>query len=140
MLDDASRESLVDRTRAPLGLLVATGLAAGYHFAVWRHDRVLTAAAAPARKRTVGKVILVTAGDPDAMARAAAEATGASVTVWRKADGGAPDDTEGAAPADGAADELADLLARALDGVSADRVLVVMGPGSRVEVIPLASA
>jgi hypothetical protein len=140
MLDDASRESLVDRTRAPLGLLVATGLAAGYHFAVWRHDRVRTAAAAPVRKRTIGKVILVTAGDPEPLARVAAEVTGASVTVWIKADAGSSDETEGAASADGAADELADLLARALDGASADRVLVVIGPGSRVEVIPLASA
>lgn len=134
MLDDVSGGSLVDRTRAPLGLLVATGLAAGYHFAVWRHDRALAAAAAPARKRTVGKVILVTAGDPEPLARVAAEVTGASVTVWKKADAAAPPDAT-----EGAADELPEQLARALDGVEADRVLVVTGPGSRVEVIPLAS-
>ncbi len=101
VLGDVSGGSLVDRTRAPLGLLVATGLAAGYHFAVWRHDRALTAAAAPARKRTVGKVILVAAGDPEQLARVAAEVTGASVTVWIKADAGSSD------AAAGAADELA---------------------------------
>ena len=101
VLGDVSGGSLVDRIRAPLGLLVATGLAAGYHFAVWRHDRALTAAAAPARKRTVGKVILVTAGDPEPLARVAAEVTGASVTVWIKADAGSSD------AAAGAADELA---------------------------------
>ncbi|MEV7134836.1 DUF5671 domain-containing protein [Arthrobacter sp. NPDC093128] len=134
VLGEVSGGSLVDRTRAPLGLLVATGLAAGYHFGVWRHDRALTAAAAPARKRTVGKVILVTAGDPEPLARVAADVTGASVTVWIKADAGSSDATEGAA------DELPDRLARALDGVAADRVLVVTGPGSRVEVIPLAPA
>ncbi|MDQ0076049.1 hypothetical protein J2S97_001214 [Arthrobacter oryzae] len=144
MLDDASRGSLVERTRAPLGLLVATGLAAGYHFAVWRHDRALAADAMPARKRTVGRVILVTAGDPEPLVRVAAEVTGASVTVWRKADAGPSDATPSdATPSDameGGADELPDQLARALDGVAADRVLVVTGPGSRVEVIPLASA
>ena len=134
VLGDVSGGSLVDRTRAPLGLLVATGLAAGYHFGVWRHDRALTAAAAPARKRTVGKVILVTAGDPEPLARVAAEVTGASITVWIRADAGSSD------AAEGAADELPDRLARALDGVAADRVLVVTGPGSRVEVIPLAPA
>lgn len=134
LLDDITGGSLVDRIRAPLGLLVATGLAAGYHFAVWRHDRVLTAAATPARKRTIGKVILVTAGDPEPLVRVAAEVTGASVTVWRRADAGTSDASEGAAS------ELPDRLARALDGITADRVLVVAGPGSRVEVVPLASA
>ena len=39
VLDDLSGQSLLDRVRAPLGLLVATGLAAGYHFSVWRRDR-----------------------------------------------------------------------------------------------------
>lgn len=134
LLDDITGGSLVDRIRAPLGLLVATGLAAGYHFAVWRHDRALTAAATPARKRTIGKVILVTAGDPEPLVRVAAEVTGASVTVWRRADAGTSDASEGAAS------ELPDRLARALEGVTADRVLVVAGPGSRVEVIPLGSA
>jgi len=134
LLDDITGGSLVDRIRAPLGLLVATGLAAGYHFAVWRHDRALTAAATPARKRTIGKVILVTAGDPEPLVRVAAEVTGASVTVWRRADAGTSDASEGAAS------ELPDRLARALEGITADRVLVVAGPGSRVEVIPLGSA
>lgn len=134
LLDDITGGSLVDRIRAPLGLLVATGLAAGYHFAVWRHDRALTAGATPARKRTIGKVILVTAGDPEPLVRVAAELTGASVTVWRKVDAGTPDASEGAAS------ELPDRLARALEGVAGDRVLVVTGPGSRVEVIPLAPA
>ncbi|WP_232223514.1 DUF5671 domain-containing protein [Arthrobacter sp. FB24] len=150
LLDDISGGSLVDRIRAPLGLLVATGLAAGYHFAVWRHDRSLTAAAAP-RKRTVRKVILVAAGDPEPLVRVAAEVTGASVTVWRKADAG----TSGAAnagaatpgagtsvtatAAEGAAGDLPERLAEALDGVAADRVLIVIGPGSRLDVIPLGS-
>ena len=139
LLDDVTGGSLVDRTRAPLGLLVATGLAAGYHFAVWRHDRSL-AAAAP-RRRTVGRVILVTAGDPEPLVRVAAEVTGASVTVWRRADVG----TSGAALPAGELTEVlpgdvADRLARALEGITADRVLVVAGPGKGIEVIPLATA
>ncbi|MBT2594843.1 hypothetical protein J7I92_06025 [Arthrobacter sp. ISL-72] len=139
LLDDVTGGSLVDRTRAPLGLLVATGLAAGYHFAVWRHDRSL-ATTAP-RRRTVGRVILVTAGDPEPLVRVAAEVTGAAVTVWRRADVG----TSGAAlPAGELAEalpgEIADRLARALEGITADRVLVVAGPGTGIEVIPLATA
>jgi len=145
LLDDVTGSSLVDRTRAPLGLLVATGLAAGYHFAVWRHDRSLTASAAPP-KRTVRKVILVAAGDPEPLVRVAAEVTGASVTVWRRADvgtSGAVPPTAvppGAAPAgsaEGTTGDLPERLARALEGVAADRVLVVTGPGSRLDVIPL---
>jgi hypothetical protein len=76
----------------------------------------------------------------------AAEVTGASVTVWRKADAG----TSGAATpgagtsvtataAEGAAGDLPERLAEALDGVAADRVLIVIGPGSRLDVIPLGS-
>ena len=45
-LGDISGGSVVDRIRAPLGLLVATGLVAGYHFAVWRHERAALAAGA----------------------------------------------------------------------------------------------
>ena len=37
MLGDAGGAGLLERVRAPLGLLVATGLVAGYHFALWRH-------------------------------------------------------------------------------------------------------
>jgi hypothetical protein len=133
LLDNVTGSSLVDRTRAPLGLLVATGLAAGYHFAVWRHDRSLTASAAPP-KRTVRKVILVASGDPDPLVRVAAEVTGAGVTVWRRADVGTPVGTAGT---EGSAEGLPERLARALEGVVADRVLVVAGPGDRVEVIPL---
>ncbi|KIS27236.1 hypothetical protein TV39_11970 [Arthrobacter sp. SPG23] len=152
LLDDVSGGSLVDRIRAPLGLLVATGLAAGYHFAVWRHDRSLTAAAAP-RKRTVRKVILVASGDPEPLVRAAAEVTGASVVVWRKAearkaeartpDAGTSEALTPDAGTSGAAEatpgDLPERLAQALEGVAADRVLVVTGPGSRIEVIPLGS-
>lgn len=154
VLGDVSGGSLVDRIRAPLGLLVATGLAAGYHFAVWRHDLARAAAVAPVRRRTVGQVILVTAGDPEPLARVAADVTGASVTVWKSADVGAPASMEQPGSMEQAvsteqavsmeqpalADQpgLADQLARALDGISADRVLVVAGPGNRIDVIPLA--
>ena len=64
LLADVTGGSLVDRIRAPLGLLVATGLVAGYHFAVWRHDRTLLAAAAPARRRTTDQVTLVSGYPP----------------------------------------------------------------------------
>lgn len=151
LLDDVTGGSLVDRIRAPLGLLVATGLAAGYHFAVWRRDRSATttteaAAAAPVPRRTIGHVILVTGADPDALSRVVEDVTGAGVTVWRRADV----DASGSAGAPGApgvpgevapgAGELAEQLASALAGVTGDRVLVIAGPGSRIDVIPLESA
>ena len=87
-LGDISGGSVVDRIRAPLGLLVATGLVAGYHFAVWRHERAVLAAAQPARKRTIGHVVLVTGTDAAPLHRAIEDATGAGVTVWRRADAG----------------------------------------------------
>lgn len=138
-LADVTGGSMVDRIRAPLGLLVAAGLAAGYHFAVWRQDRSRQAAAGTGRKRTIGHVVLVTGSDPEPLRRAIEELTGAAVTVWSRADVGVPALPAGAGgepgipPGGGPADALAGALA----GVSANRVLVITGPGGAVDVIPL---
>ncbi|GER22226.1 hypothetical protein NCCP1664_07230 [Zafaria cholistanensis] len=129
LLEDASGTGLVDRIRAPLGLLAATGLVAGYHFAIWRSDRAALAPAAAARPRTIARAVLVTGSDAGPLARAITEATGAEVTVWRTAArpaGGGPDAGPGT-----------EALARALGGVEARDVLVLAGPGERIEVIAL---
>jgi hypothetical protein len=160
VLGDVTGGSFIDRIRAQLGLLVAAGLVAGYHFALWRRDRALIAADAPARKRTVERITLVTgfppdraAPDaPDALARAVAEATGgARVTVWLRAyDGGAAPSALGASspgpsvtPAghEGLATDAGDAarVADALAHVTAEHALVILGPGARLEVIPLAA-
>lgn len=128
LLDPVSGGGLVDRIRAPLGLLTAAGLAAGYHFAVWRRDRAAGAPAGPVRQRLVGRVILVTGVDPAPLHRVIEEATGAGVTVWRRADAG---------PEDPGAPDLSAGLAAALQGVSGQTVLVVTGPDGRVDVVPL---
>ncbi len=123
-LDGASGGSLLERVRAPLGLLSATALVAAYHFAVWRRDAARIAAT-PGRRPTIGRVVLVTGADPDPLVRAVQEASGAAVSVWRRA---------GAATIAPSADQVA----TALDGVSGARVLIVTGPGDLIEVIPLA--
>ncbi|MET0933047.1 MAG: DUF5671 domain-containing protein [Mycetocola sp.] len=164
---------LIDQIRAPLGLLTATALVAGYHFSVWRHDRADAAATAPPpRQRTVGEVILVTTEDPAPLTQVIESVTGASVTVWRAAsvaptalpgvEEGIPGvRAQGALPVPPPIEDLAvapaayvptavgvaaaatpapdaEHLARALDGVTGRRVLVLVGPGSRLEVMPLA--
>ncbi len=123
---DAAGDPLIERIRAPFGLLLATALVAGYHFTIWRRDR----SAATARVRTIDRVILVAAGDSAGLARAIGEATGASVTRWARADAGEEPAAE-AVPS-------ADAVTAALQGVTARRVLVVTGPGGRVEVVALA--
>lgn len=156
LLGDISGGSLIDRLRTQLGLLVAAGLVAGYHFALWRHDRALLAAAAPVRRRTVEQVILVTppggtAGYADALARGIADATGgAKVTTWLRADGGQSDESAPAAPGAGDGEradpvgqeanrqETVREVAAALDAVAARHVLVILGPAARLEVVPLA--
>ncbi len=125
-LGDVTGQSLVDRIRAPLGLLVATGLAAGYHFTVWNRDRSLIMAT-PGRERPIGRVILVAGAGPEPLVRAIDEATGAGVTVWQRVS--VDDDT-----ADG---PTAEQVAEALRGVTGNRVLVVTGPGARIDVIRL---
>ena len=123
-LDGASGGTLLERVRAPLGLLTATALVAAYHFAVWRRDAARIAAT-PGHRRTIGRVLLVTGADPDPLVRAVREASGAAVSVWRRAE------TATIAPS-------ADRVAAALEGVSGARVLLVTGPGDLIEVIPLA--
>ena len=129
LLDTGTGGSLVDRIRAPLGLLVATALVSGYHFSVWRRDRSATADMAPAQRRAISRVILVTGDVPEPQTRAIEDATGAAVTVWMRAAVAGEVTTPG---------PDAEQLARALDGVTGRRVLVVTGPGSQVQVVPLA--
>lgn len=143
LLGNVSGGSLLDRIRAPLGLLVAAGLVAGYHFALWRHDRALLAAAAPARRRVIDRITLVLgypldAAGAESLARGIADATGgARVTTWlRTDDGGTGLPPSAALPP--RAEDVIRQLAAALDGVTAQHVLVTVGPEARVEAIPLA--
>ncbi len=115
--------SLLDRVRASLGLLIATGLVAAYHFSVWQSDRALLPAES-ARPQTIGRVVLVTGANHEAAVRAIKDATGAAVTVWTRTD-----ETTAVTPAK---------LAAALEGVTGSRVLVVVN-AKGVQVIPLES-
>ena len=132
LLDGAARGSLAGRVRAPLGLLVATGLVAGYHYGVWRRERAALPPGPPHPRRTIGHVILVTGSDPAPLFRVIREASGARITVWKRADAGAAGSGRPNGPDPGQ-------LAQALDGVSGERVLVVIGPDARIDVVPLAA-
>ncbi|WP_285319736.1 DUF5671 domain-containing protein [Pseudarthrobacter sp. lyk4-40-TYG-27] len=145
LLSDITAGSVLDRIRAPLGLLVAAGLVAGYHFALWRHDRTLLAAAAPAGKRVIEHITLVCGYppgtvDPEALARGIAAAVGgAKVTTWLRTDDGGP----GPTPSSALPPSLEELTAEAaemLGSVAARHVLVLAGPAGRMEIIPLAGA
>lgn len=138
LLGDVSGGSLVDRIRAPFGLLVAAGLVAAYHFALWRRERALLAASSPAKARTIDQVTLVTGSHSERLSQAITEATGAKVTVWRRADGGA--ETPPGTNAIPGAVELVERVTTALDGVTTKVVLLVVGPGTRIDVIPLETA
>ena len=124
-----------------LGLLVAAAVVAGYHLALWRHDRTLLAAVAPARRRTIDRVTLVTTNapespDPDSLAQGIAKVTGgAKVDIWLRADGdpGAPATASGPS----ASEETILHVEKALDGITAQHVLVVLGPESQMDVVPL---
>ncbi|WP_347754427.1 DUF5671 domain-containing protein [Agrococcus sp. ProA11] len=135
-LDGGAGDGFVERIRAPFGLLLATALVASYHFAIWRRDRA--AAPGEARARAIDRVILVTIGDASALEDAIRAATGASVTRWVRADASeAPAATSANSAAEGSAEAVAAAL-RALEGLTARRVLLVTGPGERVVAIPLA--
>jgi hypothetical protein len=124
-LDVGGPDALVERIRAPLGLLSATALVFAYHFAIWRRDRALAPAAA--RRQAIGKVVVLGAGDVRALTEAIRTETNAAVSVWPVAAG-----TPGVVDADAAA--VLELLSVA----RAPRVLVVAGEQGGVRLIPLA--
>ncbi len=137
-LDEQLVGALVDRTRAPLGLFVATALVAAYHFSVWRHDRSM-AAENPGPQPAIKQVILVATGDALAQKQVIEQQTGATVTLWRReamaTENPGPSSTTGeGTPMPGP--DL-DVLAEALKDVKGKRVLVVTGAGSAIDVIPL---
>ena len=139
LLGDTSGAGLLERLRAPLGFLVSAGLVAGYHFAQWRREHALLAAASGAKTRTVEQVILVTAIDSKPLSEAIASATGAKVSVWKRADAGSGTFSAGAMPP--AEDRLIERVLSALASVAAAHILLVIGPSNgqpvQIDVIPL---
>jgi hypothetical protein len=122
---DGGTGGLIERVRAPFGLLSATAIVFGYHFAIWRRDRAV--AGTVVRRQAIGRVVLVTGGDAGELAALVRAQTGAAVTVWRAADDAVRLGAE----------DLPVLLA-ALEGVSAPRVLVVPEAGGGVRTVALA--
>jgi Domain of unknown function (DUF5671) len=124
-LDAGGSDALVERIRAPLGLLSATAVVFGYHFAIWRRDRSLAPVAT--RRPVIGKVILVSAGDVAALVEAIRAETGAGVSLWPVAQG-----TPGVVEAD------AGVVLALLAATPAPRVLVIARDDGGVRAIPLA--
>ncbi len=120
---------LIERIRAPFGLLVATAVVFAYHFAVWRHDRAIAKPAAAVA--TVGRVVLVAAAESGELVRGIRSATGASVSVWHES--GAP----GGA---GLGDVDLPAVLSAIEGLSAPSVLILAETGGGVRAIPLDEA
>jgi hypothetical protein len=142
LLGDVTQGSLLDRVRAPLGLLTAAGFVAAYHFALWRRERILLASAAPAappapKAGSIGHVVLVTSEQAEPLVKAITDATGARVTVWKRADAGrGPGPSAGGLPGEPEQQQAAQLVS-ALAGITAANVLVVTGQGAGIEVIPI---
>lgn len=80
-----STAGLVESIRAPLGLLVATVLVAGYHFIIWRTDHTALESesepAAPAHTGSLESLVLVTGGDTTALRQQLTRLTGARIEV-----------------------------------------------------------
>jgi hypothetical protein len=137
VLGDVTGGSLVDRVRASIGVVVAAGVVAAYHFSLWRRERTLLSVS-PTQRAAIGQVTLVTGSHAEQLSRAIVEATGAKVVLWKRADGRQETDYEAGAPGTGV---LIERVTRALSGVAAKHVLLVIGPDSGssryIEVIPL---
>jgi hypothetical protein len=120
---------LLETIRAPLGLLAATGLVAGYHFSVWRGDRA-AAAAEPGPPPTVPpgitELILIMGPGGETVAAQLRHSIGARVEYWRRTE-----ETTPPAP---------ERLAAALTGVTGERVLLLIGTDGTVTAFPVVPA
>ncbi|QXQ10768.1 DUF5671 domain-containing protein [Paeniglutamicibacter sp. Y32M11] len=131
ILGDASTSGLLERVRAPVGLLLATALVAGYHFVLWRHARELTehaeAPGVPGSRPHLGlsEVVLVAGADAPDLAAVIRAHTGAHVMVLLRHE-----------PA-GATLSVEQVL-QSLRGHGARRILLLVGPGDRLEATALA--
>jgi hypothetical protein len=86
VLGSQSMDVVIERVRAPLGLLSATALVFAYHFTVWRADRrAVPSAPRPAFGRVTLMIDEGAAGD--ALVQRVRAATGARVDVWPSAAG-----------------------------------------------------
>jgi hypothetical protein len=122
-LDTTAGVALIDEIRVAVGFLVASGIATAYHYPVWRRDRArIEAAAAP---RRVGHLVLVGGAGIHELAAAVRHHTRAAVTVWHRTD------------LNGGEGPTAEEVAAALADLTADRALVLTGPGHSVQVVPL---
>ena len=126
VLDGGSGESFIERSRQALGLLAATAFVAAYHFSIWRKD--VATGVTHERVRRIERVTLVNSGNGGDIAEAVHTATGARVTILRRAD---------AADTEPDADERAASIVAALVGIEANHVLVVPSPTGKIEVIQL---
>ena len=118
---------LLEGIRAPLGLLAATGLVAGYHFSVWRGDRAAAAAEPPPPALAVPAItelVLVMGPGGEPVVAHLRDLTGAQVVYWQRTDAATALPTPGA-------------VAQVLAGVTGERVLLVVGPDGTASAIPV---
>ncbi|MGG5751625.1 DUF5671 domain-containing protein [Zafaria sp. Z1313] len=155
LLGGVAGTGLVERVRAPLGLLAATALVAGYHFAVWRRDRAVLAARAPLPPEPpgagprVGHVLLLAGYDAGPLAEALRAGGERKVSLWRAAPDPSPgrEDSTGDVPGAGAGEPATaaplsrlhgpgEVLA-ALSGLDAPAALVSLRADGGIGVVPL---
>jgi hypothetical protein len=118
---------LLESIRAPLGLLVATVLVAGYHYSVWRGDRAASAAEPappPAAAPPITELVVIMGAGGSALAAHLREHTGARVEYWQRS---------GVSTSVPSAEQVTDTLA----GITGDRVVLLIGTDGSVAVLPV---
>ncbi|MCU1446446.1 DUF5671 domain-containing protein [Cryobacterium sp.] len=118
---------LLKGIRAPLGLLVATGLVAGYHFSVWRGDRAAAVAEPPppaGAAPAITELVLIMGPGGEPVVAHLRDLTGARVVYWPRTDGVT------VLPAPGAVVEV-------LAGAAGERVVLLVGSDGAVTAIPV---
>ena len=140
-LDPVTVSAFVERIRAALGLIIATGLVAGYHFGVWRQDRAETSDPEQSPHAAISRVYLIADAPATELIALVERVTGARVTLWPRAVAAAShtDSGDTASSPDAALSPLTEaLLVSDLNDVTARRVVLIAGPEARLQVLPLA--
>jgi hypothetical protein len=122
---------LLESIRAPLGLLAATGLVAGYHFSVWRADRAAVAAEpapAPAARPAIDDLVLIMGPGGEPLVAQLRRHTAARVEYWQ---------STGDSTAESSPRPSPEQVADALTGVTGERVVLLIGSDGTITVLPV---
>ena len=125
LLEETAGWETLFAIRVPLALMLTVGAIAGYHWLVFREDRLQVGKEVPAAPRPHIRSVVVVGSDAPELHKALTDATHARIQTWQRLDDGHPTVD-------------VDAVTAKVMAVDAESVMVVVEPDGRTDVFPVA--